>query len=144
MGNTLTGNTVLLFGGQKDIAPHPVMMLGIDGNGLPQPVLVGTDGSQSPPSNPGAGALTDRSGAITSGGTAQQVAAANASRRYFLFQNNSDTDCWINFGVTAVASQPSIKIVAGGSYENPPHFCPTGLISVIGGTTGKTFTAEEA
>lgn len=90
------------------------------------------------------GTPTDRSGTIASGGVAQQVAAANAARRWFLFQNNSDTDCWINFGVTAVANQPSIKIVAGQSYENPPQFCPVGLISVIGATTGKTFTCKEA
>ena len=90
------------------------------------------------------GAVTDRSGTITSGGTAQTLAAALATRRYFLFQNNSDIDMWINFGATAVASQPSIKILAGGSYENPAHFCPNALISVIGATTGKTFTAKEA
>lgn len=95
------------------------------------------------PSRP-VGTPTDGSGTITLGGTAQQVFAANVNRRYFVFQNNSDIDYWINWGVAAVASQPSIQIVAGGSYENPPHFCPTGTISVIGATTGKPFTAKEA
>lgn len=47
MGNTLTGQTVLLFGGQKDIAPQPIITLGIDANGLPQPILVGTTGASS-------------------------------------------------------------------------------------------------
>ncbi len=90
------------------------------------------------------GALTDRSGTITTGGTAQQLAAAMAARRYFLLQNNSDTGAWFNFGVVAVASQPSIFLAAGASYENPAHFCPSGFVSIIGATTGKIFTAKEA
>lgn len=89
------------------------------------------------------GVPVDRSGTITSGGAAQTAAAANTTRSYLLIQNVSDTDMWVNFGVTAVANQPSILIVAGGSYENPPHWCPTGLISVIGATTGKAFTIKE-
>lgn len=90
-----------------------------------------------------ANTITDASGSITAGGTAQQVMAANAARRWFFFQNNSDTDCWLNFGVVAVAYQPSIKVSAGASYENPPHFCPRGIVSVFGATTAKTFTAKE-
>ncbi len=90
------------------------------------------------------GALTDRSGTITTGGTAQQIMAANAARRYLFIQNNSDTGLWYNLGVTAVASQPSIFLAAGASYENPAHFCPSGLVSVIGATTGKIFSAKEA
>jgi len=89
------------------------------------------------------GVAVSKSGSITSGGAAQTAAAANPSRSYLLIQNVSDTDMWVDFGATAVADQPSIKIVAGGSYENPPHWCPTGLISVIGATTGKTFTIKE-
>ena len=92
----------------------------------------------------GAGAsFVDRSGTITAGGTSQQVAAANASRRYLVFQNHSDTDMWLNFGVAAVASQPSVKLSAnGGAYE--PLVAPLGTINVIGATTGKAFTCKEA
>lgn len=92
-------------------------------------------GTQSP---------ADRSGTLTAGGTAQDIVAANKNRQWLLFQNVSNEDMWLNFGAVAVAGQPSIKIVAGGSYENPPHFCPTGRISVIGATTGKAFTCKEA
>lgn len=90
-----------------------------------------------------ASTITDHSGTVTSGGTAQELMGATAGRRWFFIQNISDTDCWINFGTTAVADQPSMKIVAGGAYENPPHFCPVGTISIIGATTGKKFVCKE-
>ena len=38
----------------------------------------------------------------------------------------------------------SILLAAGKSWENPPHFCPTGLVSVIAATTGHAFTCKEA
>lgn len=93
---------------------------------------------------PSNGALTDRSSTIASGGAAQSVAAAFPGRLYLLFQNHSDTDMWINFGVVAVASQPSFKIIAGGSYASSARFCPTGSISVFCATTGKGFSCKEA
>tara|TARA_R110000803_G_scaffold14226_1_gene39561 strand:- start:333 stop:680 length:348 start_codon:yes stop_codon:yes gene_type:complete len=91
----------------------------------------------------GASAFTDNSGTVTSGGTAQTIASANADRTYLIIQNHSDIDMWINVGVTAVADQPSIKLFAnGGSYE--PLQVPSALISLIGATTGKSFTCKEA
>ncbi len=88
-------------------------------------------------------AYVDRSGTITAGGASQQVAAANPSRRYLVFQNHSDTDMWLNFGAAANAGQPSVKISAnGGAYE--PLVAPLGTINVIGATTGKAFTCKEA
>lgn len=92
-------------------------------------------------------ALTDHSGTITLGGTAQTAAGANGGRQYLLLQNNSDTTMWVNIGVTAVATQPSIQVVAGASLEfagPSTGVVPTGLISVIGATTGKTFTLKTA
>ena len=88
--------------------------------------------------------VTDRSGTITTGGTAQDAMAANSNRRYLFIQNNhSSADLWVNFGADANTNQPSFKLTAGQSYENPAHFCPTSRVSVIGGTTGQTFTAKE-
>lgn len=89
------------------------------------------------------GSLTDRSGTVTTGGTAQQVMAANAGRKYLLVQNVSDTVCWINFGVTAVADQPSIKLNPGDSFVMEGGFVSTQLVSLLGATTGKSFTAKE-
>lgn len=91
------------------------------------------------------GAWQNRSGTITTGGTAQTLAAYFENRRLFFFQNPSDTGMWLSFDATAVADQPSILIPAnGGYYENPPHFCPTGPVSVMCASTGKSFTCKEA
>lgn len=93
---------------------------------------------------PTQGALTDYSGTIASGGTAQTAVAANASRRYLLVQNVSLTeDLWLNFGVAAVASQPSILLRPGSSFESSPAFVSTQLVSVIAATTGHAFVVKE-
>lgn len=98
-----------------------------------------------------AGSFTDRSGTVTSGGTAQQVAAANSTRRYLVILNLSTTVLWVNFGVTAVADQPSIPLAAatsdggadGGGIVFESSFVPSGLVSLIGATTGKKFVCKE-
>lgn len=93
-----------------------------------------------------AGSFTDRSGTITLGGTAQTLAAANASRVYLFIQNvSNDGDMWINFGTTAVQNQPSIRLVPTASFElGITDFVSTELISIIGPTTAAAFTAKEA
>lgn len=48
MGDTLQGNQVVLYGELKDIAPNPVVMLGIDANGLAQPIGVAASGGGIP------------------------------------------------------------------------------------------------
>lgn len=87
---------------------------------------------------------TDRSGSITLGGTAQQIMAANTSRRYLLIQNNSSANLWINFGIAAVQSQPSIQLQPGQAFVMENNTIFTSLVSIIGATTGQTFTAKEA
>ena len=91
----------------------------------------------------GRGTLTDRSGTITTGGTAQQLAAANPSRRYIIIQNVSTAALWIDFGVNAVQDQPSLKLVADGSFVMEGDFVDTQSISIIGGTTAQAFSAKE-
>lgn len=90
------------------------------------------------------GALTDRSGSITTGATSQQLAAALATRKYFIFQNLSTETMWINFGVAAVADQPSISILPQASFVMETFFVSTQTINVISATTGSKFTAKEA
>lgn len=92
---------------------------------------------------PAAGTLTSRSGTITTGGTAQQLAAANANRLGFSVQNLSTGDLWINTPGTAAASQPSIKLVSGAYFETPAGYGATGAISIFGATTGQAFSARE-
>jgi len=90
-------------------------------------------------------AYTDRSLAVTEGGTAQQLMAANPTRRAVFVANtlhNTET-IWINFlgGSAAVQGQGSIPIFPGGSWE--PFKPPLGAISVLAPTTGTKVTAGE-
>ncbi|MDO8614615.1 MAG: hypothetical protein Q7T33_02625 [Dehalococcoidia bacterium] len=93
---------------------------------------------------PVAGSQTDRSSTITTGGTSQQVMAANSSRKYLFFQNVSDTDMWINFGTAAVATQPSIYVKTLTGYVLEGSFVDTQALNVLCATTGKAYTAKEA
>ena len=89
------------------------------------------------------GALTSRSGTVTAGGTAQQLAAANATRTYFLFQNQSAGPLYLRFTGTAAADSTSLKVDAGGAYESGAGFCSNQAVSVFGATTGQAFFAAE-
>lgn len=90
-----------------------------------------------------AAALTNISGTVTTGGTAQNAAAANSSRAGFWIQNLSAGDLWISTMSTAAATQPALKITAGTYYEAPPGGAGTGAISVFGATTGQAWAGQE-
>lgn len=84
---------------------------------------------------------TDRSGSITTGGTAQALAAANPNRRKLEGQNISSGDLWINeIGGTAAADTAgSYKVPAGSGFV----ISTVRAISIVGATTGQKFTATE-
>lgn len=86
----------------------------------------------------------DGSVTISTGGTAQTAAAASPGRRYLFIQNPSGSGgtLWFSTITTAVAASPSIELVAGASYENPDHFCPTGAVSVIHPVTSAKITVR--
>jgi hypothetical protein len=90
------------------------------------------------------GTVTDRSGTITSGGTAQSLMGANVTRKYLLIQNTGDKNLWFNFTTTAVQDQPSCKLPPNAAFVLEGSFISTEAISIIGPTTGKSFTAKEA
>lgn len=90
------------------------------------------------------GSLTDGSGTITTGGTSQEVFAANTSRRYLLIQNVSAEDLWVQFGGAAVQDQPSVKLGPSDALIFDGSFIPTEQAQIIGATTGSEFTAKEA
>lgn len=113
-----------------------------DSSGYLYVTTVGT-GATTATISPTAGTVTDRSGTITLGGSAQTIMAANATRKYLMIQNVSDTTMWCNFTTTAVANQPSIQLIAGASFTMEGSSITTELISCIGATTGKAFTAKE-
>lgn len=126
------------------MADTSVALVGLTGAAVPVKYRDNGDGTYSAASAPAVGgSLTDRSGTITAGGTAQTLAAANAARKYLLIQNNSSADLWLNFTTTAVASQPSIRLRAGETFVMEGAFVSTQLVSVIGATTGQTFSAKE-
>lgn len=97
-------------------------------------------------STAGSGAVlpsgTDRSGAITTGGTAQALAPANTSRKSLTGQNISAGDLWINEvgGTAAVNGTGSYQITPGQAFG----VATNRAISIIGATTGQKFTATES
>lgn len=85
-------------------------------------------------------ALTDRSGTVTTGGTAQDVMAANEARQWGSFVNLASTAGWIAEGATAVANTAgSQSIAAGQTYIVEGR----GRLSWLHATTGAKFTAKE-
>lgn len=86
---------------------------------------------------------SDRSGTITTGGVAQELAPANASRKYLKGQNLSVGDLWVReisvTGVDAAASQPSNRIPAGGTFGVNTNQ----RVSIFGATAGQAFQATE-
>ena len=89
------------------------------------------------------GTLTDRSGTITTGNTAQQLAPINPTRSYLFIQNNSSGDLWFNFTANAVIGQPSVRLAAGASFVMETGTVSDEVISIIGATTNQAFTAKE-
>lgn len=89
--------------------------------------------------------LTDRSGTIAAGATAQQLAAANSSRRYLIIANpiTATEALWFNFTTTAVVGSPSIGLNAGDSFVMEAGPISTEAISVIAATIGHAYTAKE-
>lgn len=87
---------------------------------------------------------TNRSGTITTGGTAQQLMAANATRRGWSIKNQSAGSLWFNeLGVTAVADQPSFELRPNESYTSEAGVSSVAAISIIGATTSQAFAARE-
>ena len=96
------------------------------------------------PSAVWAQALTyeDRSGTITTGGTAQVVLPAWTGRHGCVIQNQSAGSLWVSETATAIAGPPSILIPAGQQF-----LCMSPAsgqaYSIIGATTAQAFAARE-
>jgi hypothetical protein len=110
----------------------------------PQTVIINSSTSNDQVSAAGGTSLTtgtDKSGTITTGGTAQTLAASNASRKSLNGQNISSGDLWINEtgGTAAVDTIGSFKISAGDYFQ----ISTSNAISVLGATTGQKFSATE-
>ena len=108
-----------------------------DDEWMPVVIIGGADGEAGVPLPSG----TNRSGSITTGGTAQALAAANTARRALTGQNISSGDLWINeIGGTAAADTAgSFKVPAGATFSVGTNRA----ISVVGATTGQAWSATE-
>lgn len=108
-------------------------------------VTIVNGGSGEPIPSSGSGALVDKSGTITTGGTAQTLAAANTTRTYFdVYNPDTTNDLWISFTTTATANgQGSIRVPANGGGYIRDTSVPLGAISIVGAVTGQKFTASE-
>jgi len=103
--------------------------------------------------NPLAGTYTSKNLALTLGGTAQTLMAANTSRKRFYIQNPCTAtgqgiaaveSIYISFtGSAAVNNGTSIEILACGSYESDAGPISTQAISVNAATTGHKIVAGE-
>jgi hypothetical protein len=97
---------------------------------------------------PSPAALTDHSGSIVAGGTAQILMAANASRKGGRIQNTSNGDLWFK-DISATGADASVggpgcfRLAAGGYFETQAGGASQTAWSIFGSTTGQTFSATE-
>jgi hypothetical protein len=93
---------------------------------------------------PRRGTSTNRSGSITTGGTAQPAMAANtATRDGYFFQNISTADLWCSWsGTAAPTAAGSFVVPSRGSFSSG-GVIETEALSVYGATTGQAWTAWE-
>lgn len=100
------------------------------------------------------GALTDRSGTITTGGTRQaSTAVLNTNRRYLYLENptykadgttlNPVERLCFNLTGNATLGAGSICLDIGQSFEYAGVFVPTGAVDVDAATTGHAFMIWE-
>jgi hypothetical protein len=93
------------------------------------------------------GVVVDRSGTVTTGGTPQQLMAANSNRMYLLIENPTTATEPLYISLTGNAETGSVRslsIAPGGTYERAaPAYVPTNAVSVTATTTGHAFVAVE-
>lgn len=91
---------------------------------------------------------TDRSGTLTTGGTAQVLMSSSSTRRKMVVLNpNAATESlWISFtGTATVGGAASYELAAGDAWiEDAASGVTTQAVSVIASTTGHTWKAMEA
>lgn len=102
-----------------------------------------TSGGTSPVDTVVQGAAVYRGGTIATGGTSQQLLAANVARRGFSVQNQSTTDLFIKVGQTATTTNVSLRLSPGQFYETQSQHVSTSAVNIIGATTGQAFYATE-
>ena len=87
---------------------------------------------------------TDKSGSITTGGTAQTAIAANLARKTWCIQNDpaATETLWERQNGTA-APNVGVGLAPGAQVCNSPGLIDTSVISVFGATTGHKWSGSE-
>ncbi len=90
-------------------------------------------------------ALVDGSGTVTTGGTSQQVFAANPARSYLFCQNPiaASEPLMINIGAAASTTAASYELAAGGTMTFQVPFVPTGVVNITAATTAHRFICKQ-
>lgn len=87
---------------------------------------------------------TDGSSTITVGGTAQNLfGGVSPVHGWAVYNPDASEDLWVSDVGTAVANGTGcIRVAAnGGGYETPSGKTESGVVSIVGATTGHKFTA---
>ena len=92
----------------------------------------------------GGGAVAaDGSGAVATGGVAQNLFGGAAPPTGYLVQNLSGDFLYLSDVGTAAATGASVMLAPGGGYfETPPSYRPPGPVSLYGATAGQAFAAR--
>ena len=87
--------------------------------------------------------ITDGSGTITNGGTAQlRFGGVVPPHGFSIFNDDASNALWFSWSTTAAANtNGSIEILSGGLYESPQGVIPAQAISIVGASTAQKFTA---
>lgn len=89
------------------------------------------------------GATTPAVTAITTGGTPQNLALARSARKGWLLMNLSTSDLWVEDTNNPLVDA-SILVPAGKMFICPGNMVTTGVLKVLGSTTGQRFVFREA
>lgn len=85
----------------------------------------------------------NRSGSITTGGTAQVAMAALSTRKAYFFQNISSELMWGSFTGTAAPNATGSFPIQPNGIIRSTQVCETTALSIYGATIGKVYTAWE-
>ena len=85
---------------------------------------------------------TDKSGTVTSGGTAQNAIAANAQRKGWMLTNLSSDILYVRDDGTAASATTGVPVYPGQTVNDGGQ-ASTSAISVLGATTGDVWSAKE-
>jgi hypothetical protein len=86
--------------------------------------------------------VVNRSGSIAAGNTAQVLMTANPDRKWFFFQNLSDTDMYLGLGYVPTTTN-SIMVAKAGSSLKLEAFVVTDAVYVLCSAANKAFVALE-